>query len=79
MTITPHIFVVYLKCPMKCWLRATGELPSHNTYAEWVQTQAEPYRVAEAKRLLTQTPSGEYAVLPCGSRGGGTYGQTASK
>lgn len=70
MTITPHIFGAYLKCPMKCWLQATGEHPIGNTYAEWVQTQTESYRVAETKRLLTQTPSGECSLSPCSSRGG---------
>ena len=36
MTITPHIFEAYLKCPMKCWLLATGKHLIGNTYAEWV-------------------------------------------
>ena len=73
MTITPHIFEAFLKCPMKCWLLATGKHLIGNTYAEWVQTQTESYRVVEAKRLLTQTPSGEYAISPCSNRGGGVY------
>lgn len=30
MTITPHIFEAYLKCPMKCWLRASGDTPLHD-------------------------------------------------
>lgn len=71
MTITPHIFEAYLKCPMKCWIRAVREPSSRNSYAEWVHNQAESYRVEEAKRLLTQTPSGEYATYPCSSRGDG--------
>ena len=73
MTITPHIFEAYLKCPMKCWLLATGKHIIGNTYAEWVKTQTDSYRVAEAKRLLTQTPSGEHAISPCSSRNGGIY------
>ena len=77
MTITSHIFGAYLKCPMKCWLRIAGEHTSRNTYAEWVQTQTESYRVAEAKRLVTQTPPGEYAISPCNNRDGGAY--TSSK
>ena len=76
MTITPHIFEAYLKCPMKCWLLATGKHLIGNTYAEWVQTQTDSYRMAEAKRLLAQTPSGEYAISPCSSRGGGVYTST---
>lgn len=73
MTITPHIFEAFIKCPMKCWLLATGKHLIGNTYAEWVQTQTESYRVAETKRLLTQIPSGEFVTSPCSSRGGGVY------
>lgn len=76
MTITPRIFEAYLKCPMKCWLRASGEPPSRNSYAEWFRSKTESYRVAEAKRLLTQTPSGEYEISPCSNRGGGVYTST---
>jgi hypothetical protein len=36
-----------------------------------VHNQAESYRVEEAKRLLTQTPTEEYAISPCSSRGDG--------
>lgn len=71
MTITHLIFEAYLKCQMKCWLRSSGEPPSRNTYAEWLRSQTESYHVAEAKRLLSQTPSGEYATSPCSSRGDG--------
>jgi hypothetical protein len=39
MTITPSLFDAFLKCLTKCWLRATGEPPSGNAYAEWVKTQ----------------------------------------
>ncbi len=73
MTITQHIFEAYLKCQMKCWLLATGKHLIGNTYAEWVKTQTDSYRVTEAKRLLTQTPTGEYAISPCSSRNGGIY------
>ena len=40
MTITPHLFAAYLKCPTKCWLRQTGESASGNVYAEWRQAGA---------------------------------------
>jgi CRISPR/Cas system-associated exonuclease Cas4 (RecB family) len=68
MTITPHIFEAYLKCPMKCWLLSSGEPPSRNIYSEWFQAKTASYRLEEAKRLLTQTPSGEYATASCDSR-----------
>ena len=57
MKITPDLFHAYLKCPTKCWLRATDEPPSGNTYAEWVTTHADSYRVGATARL-----SGEMSV-----------------
>ena len=62
MTITPHIFEAYLKCPVKCWLRASGVPSSRNSYAELFRSKTMSYRVAETKRLLMQTLSGEYAT-----------------
>lgn len=35
MTITPELFGAYLKCPTKCFLRAHGEPPTGNPYAEY--------------------------------------------
>lgn len=64
MKITPDLFHAYLKCPTKCWLRATGEPPSGNTYAEWVKTQNELYRVAETERVIAGLPSDETAMSP---------------
>ncbi len=72
MTITPHIFEAYLKCRMKCWLLSSGKPPSRNIYYKWFQAKTEFYRIEEANRLLTQTPSGEYATVSCGSRSHGT-------
>lgn len=73
MKINPDIFEAHLKCPMKCWLRSTGEQAFRNTYADWLRSQAESYRVAEAKQLLTQIPSGEYVTSPCGNPDGGIH------
>ncbi|MCF7847236.1 MAG: IS66 family transposase [Kiritimatiellales bacterium] len=64
MRITPNLFEAFLKCETKCWLRASGESPSGNTYAEWVQTQGESYREAQVKRLLLETLEGECLVSP---------------
>ena len=64
MTITPSLFEAFLKCPTKCWLRATNEPPSGNTYAERVKTQDEAYHAAETDRLLAQTPSPDSALSP---------------
>jgi hypothetical protein len=62
MKITSEVFEAFLKCPTKCWLRATGEPGSGNTYAEWVKSQTELYRTMETERLLSETPSDEFAI-----------------
>ena len=64
MTITPQLFEAFLKCPTKCWLRFTGEPPTGNTYAEWVQTETESYRVDGVRRLLANAPGAECAIAP---------------
>jgi predicted RecB family nuclease len=64
MTITPSLFEAFLKCPSKCWLRANGEAPSGNPYAEWVQSQNESYRAAQAERLLKEIPADATATSP---------------
>jgi hypothetical protein len=64
MNITPPLFEAFLKCPTKCWLRATSEAPSGNTYAEWVQSQNESFRAAQTERLLAETPPDESALYP---------------
>ena len=64
MTITPFLFQAHLKCPTKCWLRATGEAPSGNTYAEWVKAQNESFRATQTERLLAAAPEGESALSP---------------
>ena len=64
MTITSALFDAYLKCPTKCWLRATKKTPTGNTYAEWVKTQNESYRVVATERLLGQTPPADSVLSP---------------
>lgn len=64
MKITPELFHAYLKCPTKCWLRATGEPGSGNAYAEWVKAQNDLYRVAETERMVATSSSDEIATSP---------------
>jgi predicted RecB family nuclease len=64
MTITPFLFEAFLKCPTKCWFRATGEPPSGNTYAEWFRAQNESYRAAGTERLRAQAPPDDFALAP---------------
>ena len=68
MAITPSFFEAFLECPTKSWLRCTGEPPSGNIYAEWVQTEQESYRVAAAKRLIDIAPADACPPSPCSSR-----------
>jgi len=74
MTLNSFLLAAFLKCPTKCWLRATGETPSGNPYAEWVKNQNESFRVAETERLRAQaqappayfhmTAAPDFAMLP---------------
>jgi predicted RecB family nuclease len=64
MKITPAVFEAYLKCPTKCWLRATGEAASGNTYAEWVKAQIAAYRETGTARLVAASPQDEVALSP---------------
>ncbi len=57
MRITPDLLEAFLKCPTKCWLRATAQSASGNTYAEWVKEQNETYRAAETDRLARANPA----------------------
>ncbi len=68
MTITPSLFEAFLKCPTKCWLRFTGETPPGNSYAEWVGTESESYRIDAAKRLMATVPADECGPSPGSSR-----------
>src|ERR1035437_7804278 len=43
MTVTPHLFEAYLKCPTKCFLRSLGKPGAGNTYADWVCVQSTLY------------------------------------
>jgi len=64
MKITSPLFEAFLKCPTKCWLRAIGEPPSGNTYAEWIETQNESYLAREVERLLAMLPEEEVTLPP---------------
>ena len=63
MKITPDLFEAFLKCPTKSWLRTTNELPSGNTYAEWVKSQEESYRPQTA-RLVAELSNGDLVTSP---------------
>ena len=64
MKITPDLFEAFLKYPTKRWLRATGEPPSGNAYAEWARSQNESYRATATERLLSETPKEESVLSP---------------
>lgn len=64
MKITPSVFDAYLKCPTKCWLRATGESTDENPYAVWVKTRNAEYREIETARLVAAIPSDGLSLTP---------------
>jgi predicted RecB family nuclease len=64
MKITSDLFEAYLQCPMKCWLRATGEPGTAHPYSAWVKSRKEYFRASEIDRLLAEAPDGEVARAP---------------
>ncbi|MCU0248232.1 MAG: hypothetical protein MUC42_16810, partial [Bryobacter sp.] len=64
MTIAPHLFEAFLKCPTKCHLRSLGETGSGNEYAEWVRAQDEGYEREAVRRLQETVPEAERTVAP---------------
>lgn len=64
MNISADLFQAHLKCPMKCWLCAAGEIATGNAYAEWVKTQDEAYRTTETARLQGDQSNVEMATSP---------------
>ena len=68
MKITPHLLEAFLKYPTKCWLRFTGEPPTGNAYAEWVETQKEHYHADAVKRLVADASADEGDTSSGGSR-----------
>ncbi len=67
MKITADLFHAYLKCPTKCFLKAIGEVPSDNTYADWVLAQGEHYRKDRIKQLREEHKSDECALGELGA------------
>jgi hypothetical protein len=64
MKITAEIFHAHLKCPTKCWLRATGETSAGNTYPEWVKARNASYRTTQTARLIAELPANEVVRSP---------------
>jgi predicted RecB family nuclease len=64
MKINSDLFYAYLKCPLKCKLRATNELVDGNDYPEWVKAQNYSYRVTETARLVSASPKNKIALSP---------------
>jgi hypothetical protein len=64
MTITADLFEAYLKCPMKCWLRAkqTSEAATGNAYSEWVERQVAAHRSKGVEGLFATISETECAI-----------------
>jgi hypothetical protein len=59
MKITPHLFEALLKCPTKCWLRATNEVPAGNAYAQWSTERSDIFLAEGIKRLIAEARDDE--------------------
>ena len=64
MTITADLFEAYLKCPMKCWLRAkqTCKAATGNAYSEWVERQVAAHRSKGIESLFATISKTECAI-----------------
>jgi hypothetical protein len=64
MTITADLFQAYLKCPMKCWLRAKKKCgaAAGNAYSEWVERQVAAHRSKGIERLFATVSETERAI-----------------
>jgi hypothetical protein len=58
MKTTSELFAAFLKCPMKCHLRSTGQTGSGNAYAEWVREQNDAYQKAAGQQLVAAAEGG---------------------
>ena len=63
-TITPHLFEAYLKCPTKCFLRSLGETGAGNAYADWVRAQNTIYQREGSRRLKERVGNDECVSGP---------------
>ena len=64
MTVTPHLFESYLKCPTKCFLRSLGKSGTGNEYAEWVGALNSAYEREGIRRLTEGVADDEWFTGP---------------
>ncbi len=69
MNITSALFEAYLKCPVKCFLRAQGERGEGNAYAEWVRARSESYRSEGIARLKNGAAQEQDILEPTSMKG----------
>jgi predicted RecB family nuclease len=51
-----EVFESYIKCPMKCWLLASGVQATGNIVASWTKSRANCYESAVTERLVGRVP-----------------------
>jgi predicted RecB family nuclease len=68
MTITPHLFEAYLKCPTKCFLRSLGKTGAGNAYADWVCVQNTSYQRDGIRHLTEGVANDEWVTGPLDTR-----------
>jgi len=52
--ITSNLFEDYINCPTKCFLRASHEEESEDSYAKWFKRQNVSYQYNEITRLASR-------------------------
>jgi hypothetical protein len=63
MIITDDFVETFLKCPTKCFFRSCGEVGAGNTYAAWVRTKNNVFRLEGTKRLVAGVASDKRAIV----------------
>jgi hypothetical protein len=61
-TITSRLFKDYLDCPTKCFLRASQQEATENSYANWGETRNASYRRETVERLIAEFSSENVAA-----------------
>jgi predicted RecB family nuclease len=64
MTITPHLFEAYIKCPTKCFLRSLAKPGLGNAYADWVRVQNTSYQREGIRHLTDGIAKDEWVAGP---------------
>jgi predicted RecB family nuclease len=70
MAITTNLVGAFLKCPIKCFLKARAEVETGNAYANWFRTESDVFGSEGIKGLMAEvTPDKFVTGAPATDRG----------